>query len=374
MTTIIFLYTGDSMKDLFLNGTILISFIALVNQFIRDLDFNPASNIKLKLVGGVISGILGCILMIFSVEVIPGVIVDFRNIAIILASMFGGLVTSILAGLIIGAFRLLWFGVSESSMMEFLVVLLMGIGCPLITYKVRSKKRKCLYLTIFNVFISNIAFIVLIKDHTLLLQLLLSYNIGCFIITFILCFFINNLATSNRLFKKYKNESSIDFLTGLYNVRQFDKTYNDITSRIIEKDERLSLLFIDIDYFKKINDTFGHAEGDMILKELGKRLLTSCRDFDIISRIGGEEFSVLLLDCHTQQARNIAERIRSSVEKHKFSISNGKTVCITVSIGIATYPDTTINFNHLIKEADKALYEAKQTGRNKVVLAGILNE
>ncbi len=362
------------MKDLFLNGTILISFIALVNQFIRDLDFSPASNIKLRLLGGVITGILGCILMIFSVEVMPGVIVDFRNIAIILASIFGGSVTSILAGLIIGAFRLLWFGVSESSMMAFLVVLIMGIGCPLITYKVRSKKIKCLYLTMFNVLISSIAFIVLVQDHMILLQLLLSYNIGCLIITFILCLFINNLATSNRLFKKYKNESSIDFLTGLYNVRQFDKTYNDITSRIIENDERLSLLFIDIDYFKKINDTFGHTEGDVILKEFGKLLLESCRDFDIISRIGGEEFSVLLLDCHPQQARKIAERIRSSVEKHAFSISNGKAVSITVSIGIATYPDTTINFNDLIKESDKALYEAKQAGRNKVVFADVLNE
>lgn len=358
------------MQDLFLNGTILISFVALVNQFIRDLDFSPASNIKLRLIGGVISGILGCILMIFSVEVMPGVIVDFRNIAIVLASMYGGLVTSILAGLIIGVFRLLWFGVSETSMLAFLVALIMGIGCPLITYKVYSKKRKCLYLTLFNVLIASISFIVLIKDHMLLLQLLLSYNIGCLIITFILCYFINNLATSNRLFKKYKNESSIDFLTGLYNVRQFDKTYNDITSRITEKNERLSLLFIDIDYFKKINDTFGHSEGDIILKELGKLLLTTCRDFDIVSRIGGEEFSVILLDCHPRQAKNIAERIRSTVEQRTFSLSNGKTVSITVSIGIATYPDTTINFNDLIKEADKALYEAKQAGRNKVVLAG----
>jgi len=84
----------------------------------------------------------------------------------------------------------------------------------------------------------------------------LSYNIGCLIITSVLYYFINNLANANSLFKKYKNESSIDFLTGLYNVRQFDKTYNDINSKIIVKDGQVSLLFINIYYLKKINVKF----------------------------------------------------------------------------------------------------------------------
>lgn len=359
------------MKDLFLNGTILISFVAVVNQYIREYDFTPNSKLKLRLTGGVVSGILGCILMIFSVEIMPGVIVDFRNIAIILASMSGGLVTSISASLIIGVFRLLWFGISATSVTALFMALIMGAGCSLITSKVLSTKRKYLYSTLFSVVVGSIGFIAVVKDPTLLIHLLLSYSIGSFLIVMILCFFISNLAASNRLFKKYKDESSIDFLTGLYNVRQFDKTYNDITGRIIEKDERLSVLFIDIDHFKEINDTYGHHEGDIILKELAQLLLKTCRDFDIVSRNGGEEFSVILLDCYPQQAKNIAERIRSAVERHPFNIYGGKTVNITVSIGVATYPDTTTSFNDLLKEADKALYKAKQTGRNKVVLVGM---
>lgn len=360
------------MQDLFLNGTILISFVAVFNQFIRDLDFTPTSNIKFRLLGGVICGLLGCILMIFSVEVIPGVIVDFRSISIILASMFGGLVPSILTGIIIGIFRLACFGVSDISVMAFVVALIIGVGCPLITIKVVSLKRRCLYSTLYSISIGSIGFIALIKDHTLLIHLLLSYILGTFIIILILSLFIRNLATSNRLYKKYRDESSTDFLTGLNNVREFDKIYNDITRRIIEKDERLSLLFIDIDRFKEVNDTYGHSEGDIILKALGKLLLKTCRDFDIISRNGGEEFSVLLLDCYPQQAKTIAERIRSTVEQYPFILSNGNKVNITISIGIATFPDTTMNFNDLLKEADKALYEAKQTGRNRVVLADML--
>lgn len=356
------------MKDLFLNGTILVSFVAIINQLIRDHSLNSYSSIKRRLIAGAVTGALGCILMIFSVNVVPGVIVDFRNIPIILASMFGGLVTSVVASLIIGLFRLLWYGFSDTTIMAFSFALIMGFGCPLLTFRVKSVKIKCAFSTVFTIIIGSLGLIHLIEDHSLLIRLLLSYTIGSFAIMFILCLFIQNLSTSNRLYKKYRDESSTDFLTGLNNVRQFDRIYNDITSRIVEKDERLSLLMIDIDYFKNINDTYGHSEGDLILKELGKVLLIACRDFDIVSRNGGEEFSVILLDCHPQQARSIGERIRTSVEKHPFVIANSKIVNITVSIGVATYPDTTTNFNDLIKEADKALYLAKQNGRNKVIL------
>jgi diguanylate cyclase len=357
------------VQDLFLNATILITFITIGNQLFKDRGFSPSSSLRLKITGGIVMGILGCILMLYSVEIASKVIVDFRNIAIILAAIFGGFVSSIAAGIIIGAFRILHFGVTTSSIIGFIIALVIGIGCPIISLKEISLKKKWGYLTLFCNIMGSIAYTILINNTTLLIHLLSAYWIGSFMVAVVLYFYTTNLAVSNELFRKYKEESSKDFLTSLNNVRQFDKAFNEITNRLLEKEELLSLLFIDIDFFKKVNDTHGHAEGDMVLKELGKILLNTCRNFDIVSRNGGEEFSIMLMDCPPQQALNIAERIRSAVEKHPFTLSNGKTINITISIGVANYPETTQDFNQLIKKADTALYSAKQTGRNRVVPA-----
>ena len=141
---------------------------------------------------------------------------------------------------------------------------------------------------------------------------------------------------------------------------------NNFSQQTIRKGENLSLLYIDIDYFKKINDTYGHSSGDIVLKNLAIILRDTCRIFDIISRNGGEEFSVMLLDCTASHAFEIAERIRKNVETNKFHISYKDDICVTISIGVTTYPDITDNIDNLIENADTALYEAKRTGRNKI--------
>lgn len=363
------------MRDLFLNGCILVSFVAVINQFIKEIDFNHTiSNLKYRIIGGIICGLLGCILMLFSVEIMPGVIFDYRTFSIILASTFGGFITSIVTSIIIGIFRICWFGLSDASIISFVLLLICGIGCPIITYKVTSIKKRYLYSSLFTVTIVNMAFIYLLKDNKSLIYIVFSNFIGSFILISILLLFINNLVMSNQLYKKYRKESSIDYLTGLNNVRAFERIYKEVTKKILEKDEKLSVLMIDIDNFKIVNDTYGHFEGDIILRELSKLLLNTCRDFDIISRNGGEEFSVLLIDCYTTQAIKIAERIRTAVEQHKFILSSSIKVNITISVGIATFPDNSLDVKELLREADKALYEAKQKGRNRIIVAGDLNE
>jgi diguanylate cyclase len=355
------------LRDLFVNAVVLIAFVALGSHFLRDRKFERSSPMKYRLLFGLMTGLLACLLMTFSVEVVPGVLVDFRNIPIVMAAIIGGLPASFLTGIIIGIYRILSFGVTNVTVVASIAALAMGICVPLLEGKVKSLLSKWLFSTLLSVVIGSIGFLILVKDHILLLQLLSAYWIGSFMIALLLGYYTSILANSNRLFRKYKAESSLDFLTGLYNVRQFDRIYNDITERIVEKEEQLSLLFIDIDFFKKINDTYGHAEGDLVLKELGKVLLNTCRDFDIVSRNGGEEFSVILLDCPPEKAIRIAERVRSTIEAHPFPLSNGETVNITVSVGISSYDKDSIDFNELLKQADRSLYRAKQTGRNKVV-------
>lgn len=133
-----------------------------------------------------------------------------------------------------------------------------------------------------------------------------------------------------------------------------------------EKGEKLSLLTLNIDFFKKVNDTFGHLAGDKILIELGKVLKNTTRSFDIVSRNGGEEFSVILPDCPNQQAIDIAEQIRKAVTNHPFPIDEQQHINITVSIGVATYPETVHDTEEIVKKADKSLYAAKQSGRNRI--------
>ena len=142
--------------------------------------------------------------------------------------------------------------------------------------------------------------------------------------------------------------------------------FNEISNKAKINNENLTLLTIDIDHFKKVNDTYGHVSGDFVLKELGKILIKAVRDFDIVSRIGGEEFTVILRDCDQSYSYQIAERIRKEVENHRFKLPCGKNINITISIGMAVYPDEVKNLHLLKSISDEKLYEAKRGGRTKV--------
>jgi diguanylate cyclase len=163
--------------------------------------------------------------------------------------------------------------------------------------------------------------------------------------------------------------SNVDFLTGLHNVRHFDKTLNDYAITAKHTHTNISLLFIDVDYFKKVNDTYGHINGDIVLKGLSKLLVLLSRNDDVITRKGGEEFTVLLAKCGLEEAVAVAERIRAEIEKQVFISTAGENIKITVSVGVSSYPETTPDEDKLAEQADIALYKAKRTGRNKVCTA-----
>ncbi len=174
-----------------------------------------------------------------------------------------------------------------------------------------------------------------------------------------------------------------DGLTNAYNRRYFDERLKHEIDRCIRNKTDLVCLFIDIDYFKKINDTYGHQVGDVVLVRLVALMREQVRSSDIVARYGGEEFAVILPDTGIQIAHEVAERIRSQVEQQKLII-NDHTLGTTVSIGLASlsqlkyHIDTSeIEQQHLDKmllgKADEALYQAKQTGRNQVVIKKMAN-
>jgi two-component system, cell cycle response regulator len=163
-----------------------------------------------------------------------------------------------------------------------------------------------------------------------------------------------------------EEEARRDGLTELYNHRTFHILLKDEIFRTQRFNHQLSLLMLDVDYFKQVNDTYGHQAGDTILKSISELLVKQARAIDRVCRYGGEEITLILPETVARLAMKIAERLRASVEHQSFDIGNGKTINISASIGVATYPQQANSPEALIKAADLALYAAKQAGRNRV--------
>jgi diguanylate cyclase (GGDEF)-like protein len=164
------------------------------------------------------------------------------------------------------------------------------------------------------------------------------------------------------------NQSIKDPLTTLFNRRHLENILPMLIANAKRKNEKIAFLMIDMDYFKKVNDTYGHKAGDIVLKTLAKILKNSVRESDIVIRYGGEEFLILLQNVtDIIAAKKVAEKIRQAVENTEIQTEEA-TIKKTISIGISIYPDQCEKGWECIKYADLALYEAKKTGRNKVVL------
>ena len=163
----------------------------------------------------------------------------------------------------------------------------------------------------------------------------------------------------------------VDPLTGIFNRRYLNTRLPKAIARKQHSAVPMSVLMIDVDFFKKVNDTYGHGAGDNVLKEIAKALQNNIRPFDLLARMGGEEFIIVMPEADTAAAAMVAERLRKRIEELSILIDpNGMTIKATVSIGCAEITnDKNETAESLIERADKALYEAKQQGRNRVVTA-----
>lgn len=169
------------------------------------------------------------------------------------------------------------------------------------------------------------------------------------------------------LFQKAEMLSVQDDLTGLYNSRHMNFCLETELRRATRQKEALSLLFLDLDFFKRVNDNYGHLQGSQSLIDVAHILQETCRETDIIGRYGGDEFVIILPSTDAEGARNIGERIRNSIELYQ----DGRLE-ITVSIGIASFPEHADDRESLVGLADKAMYFVKENGKNGVALASSL--
>ena len=179
-----------------------------------------------------------------------------------------------------------------------------------------------------------------------------------------------SVALDNALLLKRAEALSVtDDLTGLYNSRYLNLVLRRETKRASRSGRPLSLLFIDLDGFKAINDTHGHLFGSRALVEAAAVIRRSARETDVVSRFGGDEFALVLPDTGGEGAFAVGERTRERIAAHTFLAGDGLDIRLTVSVGVATLPDVAASAEELVQAADKAMYQVKDSGKNGIQAA-----
>ena len=176
---------------------------------------------------------------------------------------------------------------------------------------------------------------------------------------------IQDVSHTRRLTRQLSYHASHDLLTGLYNRRKFEEHLEEILNSVWEQDQHHSLLYLDLDNFKIVNDTSGHVAGDELLKQLPTLFNEVLRSGDVVARLGGDEFGIILENCGLKQASNIADKIRQRVKSFRFSWDD-RSFDIGVSIGVLGIDSDSSNISQVLSSADVACYAAKHSGRNRV--------
>ena len=211
-----------------------------------------------------------------------------------------------------------------------------------------------------------------ISGHTVMVQWALFAVYGLIVI-FAAELFYRFLEGRNKLqalTQELDLVSRLDPLTGIYNRRHLDDHLSSTVSTVKRHNQALSLLIADVDHFKRVNDTYGHDAGDIVLREVTARMMKTLRSGDLLGRWGGEEFLVVLPMTAVEGAQLAAERMRVSICESPIVLDDGSSLEISASFGCACVQGEDANPDELIRRADSALYEAKETGRNKVVVSG----
>jgi diguanylate cyclase (GGDEF)-like protein len=172
-----------------------------------------------------------------------------------------------------------------------------------------------------------------------------------------------------QLHEEARRLSLMDGLTGIWNRRYFQMQFRQVLATATRFERPFSILMLDLDFFKRVNDTYGHQRGDAILIEFAHRVNGTLREIDTFSRYGGEEFICLLSETDVEGARTTAEKICEVIRNETFGAIGEEPIALTVSIGVASHPEHGNSYRSLVEAADKALYEAKENGRNRVVVA-----
>jgi len=316
---------------------------------------------------GIVFGCGAVIAMMAPTHIGTGVIVDSRALIIGFAAAFGGWPAALVAVAISGCYRLWLGGVGAApGVAGIAVAALLGLGWR---HALRPRTRiKARHLVALGLVVSCYLFTAVVMGYASpasLLGLIGPYMVTTSVVASVLLgLFVDRELNQIAREEQWKTRAMTDPLTALPNRRAFERGIAGLRP----DDRSAALLLIDLDHFKVVNDTHGHAAGDYVLQQVSMILRANMRNRDLLSRLGGEELAVLVPDANMAEAQVIAERLRRAIET--LSIDwEGRTITITASFGVAVAMGTTPS-KALFVQADAALYAAKRGGRNRVVFSG----
>lgn len=354
------------LSNLFVNACILIAIIFVTTEFLESSKARKYSkNIK-NIISGTSFGISSILLMKYSIFVTPTAFLDFRIISQASSAFYGGPVPSIITGFISATYHLFYLEIDLNSIMIFISMIVSSLSCAYISRSKLDNNLKWLLMIISTNLIHSVLFFLILDNLSDIIKVISALIIGSMLVSTIVYYLFNYLSLSRKQIQILQQQACMDFLTGVHNKRNFDCLYNEEIRKIKNKSDVFSVLMLDIDYFKNINDTYGHLAGDRVLKDLGHILSRFSKKNEIVGRIGGEEFCILLRGYSRSEAVEFAENLRSYIKETKFIISSQKQIYITVSIGISSNEDGNLDIDNIREIADQNLYRCKKSGRNKV--------
>ncbi|TDT46059.1 GGDEF domain-containing protein [Fonticella tunisiensis] len=357
------------LETIFINIMILVSFTFIIGQIFENFLLKNSGSTSLTLRTKCLVCFLEALSAIallhfrFSISKFE---IDLRMVPIIQLAMYMGTGPAVVTSILVMIAEIIFYGRNTWTIWVFFGMAMVAIGSGIISDLKLTFSKKCLYIFIYVLLIVNIVTFMALKNMKLFIMVSRYYSITMIIsclFMYIEMIYINKL---RDIHKQLKENSIKDYLTGLYNVRFFALMLQDYNKNFKDQKEIFSIIFIDTDHFKDINDNYGHPAGDYIIKQLGMILSANCRKDDVVFRFGGDEFAILLPGCSHDSAVEIAERIRRAVEMHEFILPDGTSIKTTVSIGVATSTDKDMDVGKIINCADAALYKAKSSGKNKV--------
>ncbi|KDN57941.1 MULTISPECIES: diguanylate cyclase [unclassified Exiguobacterium] len=322
----------------------------------------PHSPLKARVLLGVQSAFTATILLGNALH-LEGVLIDLRAIPITLAVLFGGWVSGAVAAVLflIGRFFMITNGEYVGFYLAIATMVALVLPASLLRLKLDNTRSTLLVFTTIGAIVFGAAiYYALPLDlfyPILLVYLVMSY-VGA-------CAAYRLLQELRRHFENVQHQQQLartDALTGIANRRLLNEAMANLT---VEAEE-YALILVDIDHFKRVNDTYGHDVGDDVLRELGMLLVAESREDHLVGRFGGEEFLIIMPNAQKDEVSRLAESIREKVSTFPFETSAG-TLHITVSLGACHSND--IEVDSVLKHADEALYHAKESGRNRFILA-----
>lgn len=352
---------------LLINFSLLVTMTYLATRY-RPMFISPESPLGERICYTLGFAGASCILTILGFATPEGIRFDLRQVPILLAGLNCGPMCGLITSLVAGGIR--WWMGGAGALGELIGMVLNGLAAGFFQRWVHPKgeilQRPQLVLLGTISAILTAAPLLLFGPYPLNImwafRIFLPYLVGSIAGLTVVMWLLRDSALSYQAAARLRHQAQTDSLTGLANYRHLREFLATALALRLKNEKPLSFILVDIDHFKNYNDQFGHRAGDQILREIGLILQKGVRSTDLVARYGGEEFAIVLPHSSLEEALQTAERLRQMVESYPFLHQH-----LTISAGVTTYPDLAKTEAALMEQADRALYQAKAQGRNRVV-------